>query len=675
MSRNSENTILVFSVAIFCLILYFNSLWNVFILDDLHGIPENLYIKHIKYIPMFFKGYYTSMHDVPKGMLRPVLMSSFALNYLSSGLNPLGYHIINMLLHFLNGIMLFSLLRFFKKDIAFGLALSLCLIFTTHPINTEAVTYISCRSDLLATFFVGLSFLSFVKGRRMQALSLYTLALLSKETALVLLPLVFIYSFIYPSLYTRQKNTGKRMYIFYFTLILLTVLYWAYRGAVFHSGVKSIISAPLTSAVRGFWPNVFLQSVVAVFYLRLFFWPYPLNLHHIFPDYNSIFSSPVFFSLLIIGAAIMLIFALRKKQPLVSFGIAWYLICLLPKFYAVLNFPSMEHHFYMPSIGIYLILAQTVERLYLNNRRYFINVAAGILSIFIVLVWFRNYEWKDSLTLYKTAVKRDPASAVAHNNLGIEYSKIGLTEAAESEYKKALSLSNSADVQVNCRINLAHIYANKQRFKEALEELNNALKIKSRYSLIYQAYGVIYNQMNEKDKAEEIWKKGLTFNPKASGLLDNLGIMCLEKEKIKEARGYFEAAIKFKPDDPLAYFGLGRVLETESDIESAIKAYEKAVRLNPSHSSSHYSLGLLYAKRLDRRALWHFKEAVRLNPRFAEAEYNLAVFYASCEPPQLALSRQHAQKALSLGYAADKEFLKIIGYVQNGQSQIKGEKK
>ena len=111
MKHLSKDCIAVIIFSFFCLFLYYNSLWGIFIFDDAHSIVTNIYIKDSRYIPMFFKGFYTSDTEVPIGMFRPLLLLTFSFNYFFSGIQPLGYHIINVLLHFLNGILFYYLLR------------------------------------------------------------------------------------------------------------------------------------------------------------------------------------------------------------------------------------------------------------------------------------------------------------------------------------------------------------------------------------------------------------------------------------------------------------------------------------------------------------------------------------------------------------------------------------
>ncbi len=107
-------------LALFSLFIYSNSLWAPFFFDDQHMITGNLLIKNIKYIPAFFKGAVTS-YPVLQRMCRPLLMLSFTFNYPSCGLSPVGYHIVNIILHFLNAALIYSLLKLFKKAFLFQL--------------------------------------------------------------------------------------------------------------------------------------------------------------------------------------------------------------------------------------------------------------------------------------------------------------------------------------------------------------------------------------------------------------------------------------------------------------------------------------------------------------------------------------------------------------------------
>lgn len=662
MSRNSQDNLAVLILVVFCLVLYANSLGNSLTLDDFHTIRDNLYIKNLRYIPLLFKGDYSS-DPVPKGMFRPLLLLTFSFNYIFGRTQPLGYHIINLLLHFLSGIVFYSLLRLLKKDMPFGLSLAVSLLFIAHPINTEAVNYITCRSDLFVAFFILLAFTSFVKARFVLSIFLYAMSLLTKETALVFFPLIFTYDFLRPlSLVSKDSRgaTSKRnKYIFYIAVIALSVSYWAYRMIMF--GAKASILSSLSSPVRSFSSNILTQAWVTVFYLRQFFWPDCLNIDHTLPQINSLLDPTALIPVVIISIMVIFVFRIRKRFPLASLGLAWYLICLLPKFYAVLNFPAMEHHFYMPGIGIYFIIAQVLETAYVRFRRRFIYAACGVLSVFTVLVWFRNYEWKNSFNLYKSAAQKNPGSAVAHNNLGLEYMHMGLYDAAEKEFKISMQFSEGSGGSLNPMGNLIAIYRRQKRYNDALKLAKEMFLIAPKNSFAYVSLGVIYLDMGEKEKAERAWKKALSLDPLSPKSHLHLGVFYMQEKKFEDSEYHFREAIKNNPDSYLGYLYLGLIFEQGNDIDAAIRAYEKSLELNPDFAFTHYYLGKIYAKKSDGRSLAHLTRAIELSPNLAEAHNDLAVLYASMQPPRLELARQHARKALFLDYKVEEGFLRVIG--------------
>lgn len=676
MRQSKQNILIVSLLSFFCLLLYFNSLKAVFIFDDAHSIVKNLYIKDIRHIHMFFKGYYTSDIEVPIGMFRPLLLLTFSFNYLFSGLQPMGYHIINTLLHFLNGILLYHLLgllfsnqtnsqkRNAAQGLPFALGVLISLLFLSHPLNSEAVVYISSRSDLLVYLLTVSSFICYLKKRFPATLLLYALALLTKETALVLPILIAAHIFIF---YKNEESRPKKsIFIFYSTVTTLSVFYWSIRHLILSAISKGDILPP-----QGIWPNILTQSGVTLYYLKLFLWPHPLTIHHNFPIFHSLFDPRAFLSVSAVISLIILAFTLRKKYPLICFGLGWYLICLIPKFYASLNIVASEHHFYLPSFGIYLIIAVLAKGLFLRLKRKFVIISVGAICLFTILVWFRNCEYKDEYTFWKSALRAEPSSPIAHYNVGMVYMNMGLYPEADAEFKKSLEYApkNATNLFKRIRENTATLHRMQGKYKESLTLLLKSIESGYYNFGTYQNLGVLYQEMKDDEKAEEAWMKGLNLNPKSSGILYNLARLYARKKNFPKSKEYFLQAISVNPDFFALYFGLGNALQEEGKIEAAIQAYEKTANLKPNFADVHYRLGTLYAQKSSPRALWHLKEAVRLNSNFAEAHNNLAVFYASMDPPQMKLAREHAKKAISLGYEVNKNFLKVIGLEENNGSE------
>ncbi|OGX20490.1 MAG: hypothetical protein A2Y00_05130 [Omnitrophica WOR_2 bacterium GWF2_43_52] len=620
-------------------------------------------------------------------MFRPLLLITFSFNYFFSGLKVFGYHIINLLFHFLNGILFYSLLTLLgssgiafvrapknqsaskpSNHLPFGLIFITTLLFLAHPINTEAVCYISSRSDLMVSFFILAGVICYFRKSFFVASVLYLMGILTKETALVFPLLLFFFHYlIFQQEIEIPRNDKRRLFFFYLFLIGISIFYWIYHGIV--SGQQAHQMVPFFSAnpIRSPWANILTQAAVTVFYLKLFLWPSPLTIHHAFPILHTLLQPLAFFSIIAILMLALLTFTLRKTRPLISIGLGWYLICLLPKYYGFLNVVAAEHHFYLPSFGIYLILAVLLRNLYVQRKRHFIIVAAGILSICTTLVVFRNNDYGNEFTFWKKALEFDSRSALAHHNLGIAYIHKGLYHEAEDELKKALSVAPPYANRLikQTRENLANVYRLEKKFREALDEINKNISGGSYDFGTFQSIGVIYWDMKNEKKAQEIWEKGLQINPQASGILYNLGLLYTGRKQFSQAKKYFQKAISADPDSYAAYFGLGRILEETGEVNSAIKAYEQATRLQANFVDAHYYLGLLYAKKYDSRALYELKKTVLLAPDFEKAHNDLAVLYASMEPPQMALAREYAQKALSLGYPVDESFLKIIGLEKN----------
>ena len=657
MKRDTQERIAVGLFAVICAVLYFNSLRNSFMFDDFSTLRDNAYIKDWRYIPLFFKGYFSSF-PVPKGMFRPILMLTFSLNYFVSGLAPFGYHIINLFLHFFNGILLYSLLKLTFKKAPFGLNVIITSLFLAHPINVEAVSYIASRSDLLVTSFLLLGVLSYIQKRRLLTFLFYVLALLTKETAICFGLLVVLCDFVYGIGDSKNaveiKSRIRENILFYIGLAALTLIYLSYRKAIF-GGVGNIYP------VRSLYSNVLTQSAVTLYYIRLFLFPVPLSIHHDLPILKSIFSPAAAGGVIFVAVILILIFALKKRQPAISFGLGWFLAGLAPKFYGTLNVIAAEHQFYPAGIGVYLVIVALVYKLYMEHKRYFIYVASGLIGVCAILTWFRNFEWKDGITLWKLEAKRSSSSAIAHNNLGYEYLKAGLYREAEKEFDKVFALSAVADTGMNARLNIASIRRIEGKYEEALVELQKVRQRNPNYAGVYNEIGIVYESMGKFNEAEKALKDGLKLYPNSPHLDTNLGFLCVARKQMPQAKIYFWDAIRCDPDFSLAYYGLGQVLEGEGRIDEAKAAYEKSVRLDPSYVKAHYALGTIYALKGDgTRALKELQESVRLDPSFAPAYNNLVVLYASMEPPRLELARQCARKAILLGYKVEDEVLRVI---------------
>ena len=651
--------VVLICAAVYC--AYLNSLSNSFVFDDRHMILQNNYIKHLRFIPLFFKGELTSF-PIARGMYRPILMLTFTFNYFFAGLAPHSYHLINILIHFLNACLLYFLLKLLIKSLSFPLSLGVVLAFCLHPINTEAVAYISGRSTILSSFFILSSLYAYIRWRICLkrylyplSLGLYILALLTKETSLVLPFLIAAYEFVYtPDLLKNLKRVFLRLFPFLLiSLGCLILIKMLFKGLF----VKRIILPWRFSS-----HHILTQAAVALFYPYLFFHPFNLCVDHSFPIIKSFLtplgSIPLISISLLITAALLW----KKRLGILSFSCLWYFIALLPSFYGKLNLVAAEHHAYLASFSLYFILGYLLSKWHIKK----IYLRLGflyVLGLFFLLTLLRNFQWHDEYLIWRYNLKANPKSGIAQGSLGLDLWNKGYLDEAEKYLRQSAESSLMASSRQISWLNLASFYASQGKPLKALEILRqNRSLLGSVDAVIYlRVLGYIYLRMEKFPEARDIWEKAAKLSPEYAEIRSDLAELYLDHFKDeKKAKEYFQSAIQSDPDLALAHFNLAGILEKE-DLKQAISEYEKTIQLMPAVFNPYYRLGVIYAMKLkDTRAEWYFKKTIELSPEFAPAYYNLCVFYLSLPSPDFKLAREYCHKAKELGYKIDQDIQKIL---------------
>ncbi|MCP4652156.1 MAG: tetratricopeptide repeat protein [Candidatus Omnitrophica bacterium] len=627
-------------------------------------VVRNSLIKHIKHLPAFFKGFATSA-PVPKGMCRPLLMLTFAFNYLTCGLNPIGYRIINILFHFLNVAVLFLLLKELLTKVHVKPPNSIfafipTLIFLVHPINIESITYISSRSDLMVTLFLLLGITCHIKNKYSLSLLCYAAALLTKETALSFIFFITTYDFIFRK--TSIKQWLKNRFSLYAAIASVSALYLIYKNTTFR--------ADYVAPLRSYYSNFLIQARVTFLYLKLFIWPKGLTLFHYIPDYKTIFNLGAFLSVSGLLGIVFIGFKTVKKQPLFSLGIFWFLVGLAPKFYARLRIVAMEHHFYLAGIGIYLIIAFGLSKFYpkLKYKTYFTICVISILSL---LTFIRNLEYRDDLIFWKITAQRNPHSANARMGLGVRYMNLEIWSKAKEEIEKAIPLIKDEENAQKAKINLIRVYkeAGENEMAEKLleETTRQVAKTERPPAGVLQNLGVIYFLAAEDEKALTIWRRALKLYPQSAGIHTNLGNYYLKKSALAKAEKLLDKAIELDPDSLEAVFALGNLYQVSNRSNKAIALYKKALATGHGKKNHllYYNIGALYLKQDGHKGVEYLAKAIDLKPDFAMAYNDLSVFFASVNPPDWKLAKEFAEKAANFGFKPNEEFLKFLENVDN----------
>lgn len=418
-------------------ISYANAFRGVFQFDDHNVIVGNPSVHSLA----AFAG------NLPTG-IRPLLKLTYLMNWTAGG-GPFGFHLVNISLHAANTLLVFFLSRRMTggKEApglpACGTVPFLAaLLFAVHPVQTEAVTYISGRSMSLMAFFYLASLLSYVRGTTsgrgwlyIVSPVLYVLAVLSKETALTLPVAILLWEGAFGTRTRRFREIVRRQGVHWALLFLITAavaLHPSYRGLILYGfGARTV---PENLLAQGYGVVYLLSRLIRVD---------RLNIDPDLPVPGSwtpeIEARVACLAVLMIAGTVFL-----WRRPVVGFGLLWFFLQLLPTNSVVPRLDlANERHLYLASWGIFLVAGAGAEWSQANLQgagrwvRTGWFAAAALLLVFTVL---RNEVYRSETALWEETALRSPGKARVHNNLGYSYYRAGQPERAIPAYREALRI-------------------------------------------------------------------------------------------------------------------------------------------------------------------------------------------------------------------------------------------
>ena len=561
----------------------------------------------------------------------PISNTTLWIEWRLWGMNSIGYHVTNLILHIVESLLIWIILRKLSIPGAFLAA----VIFAVHPVNVESVAWIAQRKGMLAMLFFLLSILFYIKGEipssspqnglpgchahachghvrqsiasRWYWLSLvaFLLAMLSKGSVAVL-P-VLLLAIIW---WRRPLTTWDLLRIapFFAVAIMLTVVNLWFQT---HGAELVVRSASFTERLLG-------AGGVVWFYLYKALLPF--DLVFFYPQWridtgNSLWWLP----LLAAGAVTALLWWYREgwSRP---FLFAWVFFCvaLVP----VLGFTDVgfmkyslvaDHYQHIAIIGVIALVAAGFSVWHQRMRggaHWAVAAVAIVVVVLMFLTWRQSSLYCDKITLYEATLEKNPGCWMAHSNLGFALAQVGRRQEAIEHYKQAL------------------------QFKPDFPEVHNNM-------------GVEFDQAGRPQKAIEYYEQALALKPDYPMAHYNLGVALDHVGQPQEAIRHYEEALRLKPDYPEAHFNLGVVLANLGRRQEAIEHYEQALQIKSNYPKVHYNLGLTLAKlgRLP-EAIQHYQQAVRLKHDYIEAYFNLALLYARTRQSADAISA--ARKAIEV---------------------------
>jgi len=611
--RSFVPRILLISAVAF--LVYSNTFRVPFTFDETVYIENNPAVRDLSY--------YKDPSKIDKtGSISPAVKQSFrtrmlghltlALNFKLHGYDVAGYHIFNLALHISNSILVYLLLLLtfrtplFRRKTEAGtsppydlIALFPALIFSAHPVQTEAVTYIAQRFTLLAAFFYLLSLVLYVRARLAPGPSGYllfpasaicaVLAMITKENAFTLPFVVAIYEFIF-----FEGSIKKR--INYLLPILLTMpiiplmIFFGGQG----KGIDETMRTMGVSQGISRLDYLLTQFRVIVTYIRLIFLPVGLNLDYDYPVFKSVFEPEVFASLVfllsIAGVGVYILFrSLKHENPgllrLLSFGIFWFFATLSVESSIVpLADMIFEYRLYLPLAGFIPALIVggflLAERLKINRKALFASLIAVVLAL-SAAAYARNSLWQDPVRLWEDTARKSPLKARPHFNLGISYLKKGRLREAEREFKAAIALMPG---NPEFHEHLANFYEREGRLPEALAQLERAIALKPDFARAHNLMGIVLSREGRLDEAEMAFSKAIALQPDYAEAHGNIAIFYEQRGNTERAFAAYQNAVRLNPGNPDIRNALGSFYLRQGRLAEAAMEFEAALRSDPSNA-------------------------------------------------------------------------------------------
>jgi len=557
-----------------------------FYFDDIPSIRHNAAIRHLDirsiwdFWPTRFLTYF-----------------SLALNFQISGLEPFGYHLANVIIHIVNTLLIFFMVRRLLKSSGL-IPFFASLLFLCHPVQTQAVTYVIQRAASLATCFFLLSVLFYQKAcsygwmeeEKPQrsfnypfyiSLIFCICAMFTKEFTVTLPIILILLEFLV--LKDRRKSTSqkiKRLLPFMLAIFIIPVIVITHSSNphmndsgqiewVKESGITGEVAPGHAESVKTY---LLTQPRVFITYLRLLVFPVSQTLDYDYPKAVSFLSLSVIIPLIVMAGLLISAWLLRKKMPLFFFGICWFFITLLPESSVIPILDVIaEHRLYLPLVGLVLVVAAALGSCSASALKKGLILCGAVTGCFCLLTFQRNLIWKDPITLWEDSVKKAGAKARVHGNLGKAYLDKGRYLMAAREFEKVIELDPGFSSAYN---NLAVIYIDHYKdFKRAEKYVEQTLSIFPNHPGAYLNRGVIHLNRNSQnrvlddlEKAVRDFEKVLELDPKDSTAHLNLGACYINIGDI-----YRKEAFHFRKT--------GEAKAARAKTAAAIESFSKAERI------------------------------------------------------------------------------------------------
>lgn len=598
------------SILLICLlgiIAYSNSFDCSFHFDDIPVIQDNIEIRNLSNIKAWW-GFIPS---------RPVGTLSFALNYHFHQLAVWGYHFVNLAIHLVNAVLVWWLVMLTMATPVMrdqpisrhkgSMALFAALLFVSHPLATQSVTYIVQRHTSLATLFYLLSLALYVKGRLGEdakdtrvfffyagSLLCAVLGILTKEIVFTL-PFALVlyeYSFIRTGTW-KIAIKGKSIGIPIAMLGIFLVFFFVNFSLQIFNPVPPLpdqgYDYPITAR-----EYLLTQFRAILTYIRLFIVPVNQNLDYDYPVAHSLLEWQTLLGLLSLIGILVLGVLLFHKYRLISFGIIWFFLTLAVEssIIPISQNVIFEHRTYLPGPGFFLVLTGIVFY-FLWDRYKRVGWAILVLIALTntVLTYERNKVWASDYTLWADCLKKSPDKPRPLSSYGAALADTGHPSEALEYYDKAIKLNPR---YYAAYYNRGNAYMNLGNYKQAITDYNSAIKINLKLAVARNNRGVAYASLGNYKQAIEDFDRTIEISPARADTYNNRGGAYESLGNHKQAIEDFNRAIEINPRYADAYNNRGIAHSGLGNYKQAIEDFDRAIEISPAHADTYRSRGSAY---------------------------------------------------------------------------------
>ncbi|MEW4529757.1 tetratricopeptide repeat protein [Maioricimonas sp. JC845] len=628
---------LIVAVAAVC---YANSFEGTFLFDDENVIVQSPAVRQL--------------WSVPDGSNRPLTEWTFGVNYAISGLRTWSWHLVNLVIHAAAGLALYGIVRrtllrdSMPGDLraaATGLALSTALLWTVHPLQTQAVTYIVQRMESLMGLFYLLTLYCFIRADGSSRRTIWLVlsvgcCLLGMESKPVMITapvLLLMYDRMFVA--TSWKELIRKRWAYHVALwtVSASTLGWSMRYAT-----GAVSRGMATGGAERVRPLTYLysQAEVLLWYLRLSVWPSGQCIDYAwpFPDRLQDVLLP---GLVIVALVLATVWCVVRRSPWGFVG-AWFFVILAPtSTFVPIRDAAFEHRMYLPLASVVLAVVVGGYRLISwwsrsgSGERTLRNVEWGAVAAAVLILGtltvLRNGVYASDRLMWEDVVAKAPHNPRGYNNLGHAVEKAGDPERALELYDAALEREPHPPMSVYVLHNRGRVLIQLGRVEQALPDINLAIdQAEGKLPTGFMLRGICHRKQGRLEDALADFDQALQIDPDFADALNNRGLVRLMQNDLDAAEADFNRAIALRPDLAEPYANRGVVYRRRNRFDKAIADYTRALKRDPRHLDARYNRGLaLAATGQPADAVDDFSTILQLDPTNADAWRERAFTYAS----------------------------------------------